>query len=218
MEKAFWTERWKRRDIGFHQPHVHEQLKRFWPTLNLPVGSAIFVPLAGKSCDMVWLATQGHRVVGVELSDVAVREFFKDGGQIPDIRSDGPFDVFSAGPFNLYRGDFFETSVQMLSDVVAVYDRAALIALPPDLRERYAKKLASIIPSAAIIFLVALEYPENEMSGPPFSVTREEVERLYGDTFDIQVLEARDGLEASGNLRRRGVTRLEETAYVLRRR
>ena len=196
MEKAFWTERWKRRDIGFHQPHVHEQLKRFWPTLNLPVASTIFVPLAGKSHDMVWLATQGHRVIGVELSDVAVREFFKDGGQTPEIRSDGPFDVFSAGPFNLYRGDFFETSAEMVRDVVAVYDRAALIALPADLRERYAKKLA----------------------GPPFAVTRDEVERLYGDTFDIQVLEARNGLEDSGNLRRRGVTRLEETAYVLRRR
>lgn len=218
MEKTFWTERWKRRDIGFHQPHVHDQLKQFWPTLGLSVGSTVFVPLAGKSCDMVWLATQGHRVVGVELSDVAVKEFFKDGGQTPKITSDGPFDHFSAGPFNLYRGDFFEMSAEMVGDVVAVYDRAALIALPADLRERYAKKLASIIPTTAIIFLVALDYPEHELSGPPFSVTREEVQRLYGDAFDIQVLEARDGLEASGNLRHRGVTQLQETAYVLRRR
>ena len=218
MDKTFWTERWKRRDIGFHQPHIQEQLKRFWPTLGLPVASTVFVPLSGKSCDMVWLATQGHRVIGVELSDVAVQEFFKDGGQTPDLRSEGPFDVFSAGPFNLYRGDFVETSAEMLKDVVAVYDRAALIALPADLRARYAKKLASIIPPRAIIFLVALDYPEHEMSGPPFSVTRREIEGLYGDTFDIDVLEARDGLEASGNLRRRGVTRLQETAYVLRRR
>ena len=167
---------------------------------------------------MVWLATQGHRVIGVELSDVAVREFFKDGGQTPEIRSEGPFDLYFVGPFNLYRGDFFETSADMVGDAVAVYDRAALIALPTDLRERYAKKLASIIPSSAVIFLVALEYPEHEMSGPPFSVPRAEVERLYGDTFDIQVLEARDGLDASGNLRRRGVCALQETAYVLKRR
>jgi thiopurine S-methyltransferase len=218
MEKAFWTERWKRRDIGFHQPHIHEQLKQFWPALGLPAASAVFVPLCGKSCDMIWLATQGHRVIGVELSDVAVQEFFKDGGQTPEVRSEGPFDVFSAGPFNLYRGDFFETTAAMVKDAVAVYDRAALIALPADLRARYAKRLASIIPQSAIIFLVALDYPENEISGPPFSVPRREVEHLYGDTFDIQVLEARDGLEASGNLRRRGVTQLQETAYVLRRR
>jgi thiopurine S-methyltransferase len=217
MDKSFWTERWKQRDIGFHQPHVHDQLKRFWPSLGLPVASTVFVPLSGKSCDMVWLATQGHRVVGVELSDVAVREFFQDGGETPDIRSEGPFDVFSAGPFNLYRGDFFETSAEMLKDVAAVYDRAALVALPADLRARYVKKLASILPRDAVIFLVTLDYPQNEISGPPFAVPRDEVERLYGDAFQIETLEARDGLAASGNLRRRGVTRLDETAYLLRR-
>jgi thiopurine S-methyltransferase len=218
MDKAFWTERWQRRDIGFHQPHVHEQLKKLWPALGLPFGSTVFVPLAGKSRDMVWLATQGHRIVGVELSDVAVREFFQDGGQTPDIRSDGPFDVFSAGPFSLYRGDFFEITPEAVHDVAAVYDRAALIALAPEIRARYAKKLTSILPRDAVLFLIAVDYPEHEISGPPFAVTREEVERLYGDTFNINVLEARDGLAASGNLRRRGVSRLQETAYLLRRR
>jgi thiopurine S-methyltransferase len=218
MDKAFWTERWKRRDIGFHQPHVHEQLKQFWPTLGLPFASKVFVPLAGKSRDMVWLATQGHQIVGVELSDVAVREFFQDGGQTPEVRSDGPFDVFSAGPFSLYRGDFFEISPDALTDVAAVYDRAALVALTPEMRVRYASKLMNVIPREAVLFLVALDYPEHEISGPPFAVTREEVERLYGDTFNIDVLEDRDGLAASGNLRRRGVSRLTETTYLLRRR
>jgi thiopurine S-methyltransferase len=218
MDKAFWTERWRRRDIGFHQPHIHEPLQRYWPKLDLPVASAVFVPLAGKSRDMVWLATQSHRIIGVELSDVAVREFFQDGGQTPDIRSEGPFDVFSAGPFSLYRGDYFEFPPEAVKDVVAVYDRAALIALTPELRVRYARKLASVIPLQAVIFLVALEYPDGEISGPPFSVTPDEVKRLYGDTFEINVLEARDGLPGSGNLKRRGVTRLVETAYLLRRR
>jgi thiopurine S-methyltransferase len=218
MDKAFWNERWQRRDIGFHQPHIHEQLKRFWPTLGLPVGSAVFVPLAGKSRDMVWLATQGHRVIGVELSDVAVREFFQDGGHRPQPSSKGSFEISSAGPFDLYRGDFFDMPAEALQDVVAVYDRAALIALPPDIRSRYAQTLAAIIPRAAVIFLLAIDYPEHEIKGPPFSVPRDEVERLYGDVFDIKVLETRDGLEASGNLKRRGVTRLVETAYLLRRR
>ena len=218
MDKAFWTERWQRRDIGFHQPHIHEQLEKFWPTLGLPFASTVFVPLAGKSRDMVWLATQGHRVLGVELSEIAVREFFKDGGQVPDVGTEGPFDVFSAGPFNLYRGDFFEISAEAIKDAVAIYDRAALIALTPELRAHYARKLAEIAPPKAVIFLIAIEYPDGEISGPPFSVSREEVERLYGDAFTIEVLEARDGLAGSGNLKRRGVTKLLETAYLLRRR
>jgi thiopurine S-methyltransferase len=193
-------------------------LTRFWPTLGLPFASPVFVPLAGKTRDMVWLATQGHRVIGVELSEVAVREFFRDGDQTADVRSDGPFDVYSAGPFSLYRGDFFEMPPEAVKDVAAVYDRAALVALPPDLRLRYAQKLASIIPREAVIFLIALSYPGGEISGPPFSLPRDEIERLYGDAFSIEVLEDRDGLEASGNLKRRGVTQLRETAYLLRRR
>jgi len=218
MNKTFWTERWQRRDIGFHQPHIHEQLTRLWPTLGLPVASTVFVPLAGKTRDMVWLATQGHRVIGVELSEVAVREFFQDGGQTPDVRSDGPFDVYSAGPFSLYRGDFFEMPGEALAGVAAVYDRAALIALPPDLRVRYAQKLTNILPREAVVFLIAVAYPEGEISGPPFSLTRDDVENLYGDAFRIEILEDRDGLEGSGNLKRRGVTELRETAYLLRRR
>ena len=217
MDKAFWEQRWQNRDIAFHQPHVHEQLKQLWPLLNLPRESAVFVPMAGKSRDMIWLATQGHRIIGVELSDIAVREFFTEGGQTPARTSEGRFEISSAGPFSLYCGDFFDLRPEALSDVVAVYDRAALIALPAAVRKRYAETLAHILPRDAIIFLVALDYPEHEISGPPFSVPRQEIERLFGETFKVAVLDARDGLAACANLRKRGVTKLEETTYLLRR-
>jgi thiopurine S-methyltransferase len=218
MDKAFWQERWLRRDIGFHQPHIHEQLTRLWPSLDLARGSAVFVPLAGKSRDMVWLATQGHRVVGVELSDIAVREFFEEGGKTPKRTSAGRFEISSAGPFSIYCGDFFDFPAEALKDVAAVYDRAALIALPPDMRARYAETLERIVPRNAVIFLIGIDYPEHEIIGPPFAVTSGEIDRLFGAAFEITVLEARDGLAASDNLKRRGVTRLEETAYLLRRR
>ncbi|RUP08519.1 thiopurine S-methyltransferase [Hyphomicrobium sp.] len=218
MDKAFWHERWQRREIGFHQQRIHALLSRFWPQLGLPQGSAVFVPLAGKSRDMAWLATQGHRVIGVELSDVAVREFFEEAGLVPDRSSAGVFEIFSAGPFALYCGDFFELTADDLKDVVAVYDRAALIALPPQMRAAYAEALARILPRAAIIFLIAIDYPEGEITGPPFAVPSDEVLRLYGDNFEIEVLESRDGLADSDNLKKRGVTRLAETVYLLRRR
>ncbi|MBN9248696.1 MAG: thiopurine S-methyltransferase [Hyphomicrobium sp.] len=218
MDKAFWHERWQRREIGFHQQRIHALLSRFWPQLGLPQGSAVFVPLAGKSRDMAWLATQGHRIIGVELSDVAVREFFEEAGLVPDRSSAGTFEIFSAGPFALYCGDFFELTADDLKDVVAVYDRAALIALPPQMRAAYAEALARILPREAIIFLIAIDYPEGEITGPPFAVPSDEVLRLYGDNFEIEVLESRDGLADSDNLKKRGVTRLAETVYLLRRR
>ena len=217
MDRDFWEQRWQQRDIGFHQPHVHEQLKKLWPPLNLPRGSAVFVPMAGKSRDMIWLATQGHRIIGVELSDIAVREFFTEGGQTPARTSVENFEISSAGPFSLYCGDFFDMRAEALSDVAAVYDRAALIALPATLRKRYAETLARILPRDAIIFLIGLDYPELEISGPPFSVARQEIEQLFSETFDVAVLEARDGLAASPNLQKRGVTRLQETTYLLKR-
>jgi thiopurine S-methyltransferase len=220
MDKAFWHQRWQRHEIGFHQQQIHAQLQRFWPTLGLPQESAVFVPLAGKSRDMVWLATQGHRIIGVELSDVAVREFFEEGGQVPMRTWSGAFEVSSAGPFELYCGDFFDFRSEVLKDVVAVYDRAALIALPRGMRAYYAETLARVLPPEAIIFLITIDYPEGEIVGPPFAVSDVEVHDLYASNFDIQRLEARDGLDANTNLnlKRRGATRVEETAYLLRRR
>ncbi|MET0432133.1 MAG: thiopurine S-methyltransferase [Hyphomicrobium sp.] len=218
MDKTFWHERWQHHDIGFHQQQIHAQLRGLWPTLRLAQETAVFVPLAGKSRDMVWLATQGHRVIGVELSDVAVHEFFDEGGQVPKRTWTGTFELSSAGPFELYCGDFFDFPADVLKDVVAVYDRAALIALPAGMRAYYVETLSRIIPPDAIIFLIAIDYTQGELTGPPFAVPAEEVRRLYGKTFDIQVLDVRDGLADSDNLKKRGVTQLQETAYLLRRR
>ncbi|HML27889.1 MAG TPA: thiopurine S-methyltransferase [Hyphomicrobium sp.] len=218
MEQSFWHERWERGEIGFHQPHIHAQLQAFWPSLGLPQGSPVFVPLSGKTRDMAWLAEQGHNVIGAELSELAVRDFFQDSGLFPTISQSGSFQVFEAGPFKIYQGDFFALPGDALRDVVACYDRAAMIALPPEMRPQYAEKLASLLPPEAVILAISLEYPEGELKGPPFSVTREEVHSLYGKQFTIEILEARDGLAASDNLKKRGVTKLEEIAYLLRRR
>jgi thiopurine S-methyltransferase len=217
MDKVFWQDRWQRHEIGFHQPRVHEQLTRFWPGLNLAAESTVFVPLSGKSRDMLWLAEQGHRVVGVELSGIAVNEFFEEAGLRPEYRAEGAFEVYTAGPFLMYRGDFFELTAEALQAIAAVYDRAALIALPADMRSRYVTMLASILPRRTVILLISVDYPEREITGPPFAVPSEEVHRLFGSLFDVEVLEKRDGLAATDNLRKRGVTRLDETAYLLRR-
>jgi thiopurine S-methyltransferase len=217
MEYSFWEDRWQRGEIGFHQPHIHAQLQQFWPRLSLPKGSAVFVPLSGKTRDMVWLAEQGHTIIGAELSELAVRDFFQDCGLTPKVTSSGPFQVFEAGPYKIYQGDFFALSPDALRGVAACYDRAALIALPPDMRPQYAEKLASLLPPEAAIFVITIEYPEGEIKGPPFAVTQNEVRALYAKLYHVDVLEVRDGLAASDNLKKRGVTRLEEIAYLLRR-
>jgi thiopurine S-methyltransferase len=218
MDHGFWQDRWERGETGFHQPHIHAQLQQFWPGLNLARGGSVFVPLCGKSRDMAWLAEQGHAVIGAELSERAVHAFFAEAGLEPTVTSSGAFQIFEAGPFKIYQGDFFALPADALRDVAACYDRAALIALPPEMRPDYAEKLAALLPPSAQVLMISIEYPEGEIKGPPFSVSGSEVRALFGSAFEITVLEDRDALAASENLRQRGVTRLVETAYRLRRR
>ena len=217
MDPAFWHDRWQRQDIGFHQAHIHDLLKRYWPGLGLAKGSTVFVPLCGKSRDMVWLADQGHRIIGAELSEIAIDQFFADGGLKPTVTRQHNFTVKSAGPYALMCGDIFQLTPDSLRDVAAVYDRAALIALPPDMRARYAATLSNLVPRNVPVLLISLDYNEHESVGPPFPVPQAHIDDLFAAHFTITLLESRDALPTSENMRKRGVTRLDETAYLLRR-
>lgn len=213
----FWIERWKKGEIGFHQAEVHDFLTRYWPRLRVARDGAVFVPLCGKSRDMMWLAAAGHRVIGVELSPLAVDDFFREQGIEAETRVVGPFVVRSAGPYTIWCGDFFSLPAEAAKGVGAAYDRAALVALPPSLQPRYAKKLADVLPVSAPILLTSLSYPEGQISGPPFSTPLTQVAALFGESYNIGIAETRDGLSQSQNLKARGVTELDEAAYILRR-
>ncbi len=217
MEADFWIERWRKGEIGFHRSDVHDFLPKYWPTLGLAPDSSVFVPLCGKSHDMVWLAEQGHRVVGVELSPLAVDAFFREQGLEADVRPEGALAVWSGGPYTIWCGDVFALPTEALSDVAAVYDRAALVAFPASLQERYAEFLARVLPKEAPLFIVSLTYPEGQISGPPFSTPEAQVGAAFGAAYEIAVLEVRDGLEESQNLKARGVTALDEACYILKR-
>ncbi len=214
MEKAFWIERWEKQETGFHQSDVNAFLKEFWPETGCK-GGEVLVPLCGKSNDMLWLKEQGHDVLGVELSGIAVAEFFRDNGLKPAQEKQGAFESFAAGGFHLLNGDFFALQREDVKNVKAVYDRAALIALPKDMRERYAAHMAEILPENTPMLLVTLSYPQRQMDGPPFSVDAAEVERLYGARADIRVLTQQDSLAHNPHLQSRGLDALSENAFLL---
>jgi thiopurine S-methyltransferase len=218
MDRTFWLERWQNHQIGFHQPKVQPALVRHWSTVDVAKGGNVLVPLAGKSLDMSWLAEQGYNVVGVELSEIAVAEFFAERAITPAIKKTGKFTVSAAGPIEIWRGDFFELSAPELPRIDAVYDRAAMVAMPDDMQPRYAAKLAELMPVGARGLLIGLDYDTNEMKGPPFSIPQRDMRNLLGPHFDIDVLEVRDGQTKTDHLAKRGLTRLEEATYVLTRR
>lgn len=218
MEAEFWQQRWRERQIGFHQDRPSPLLLKHWPSLGLAPASRVFVPLAGKTLDMAWFASQGHRVLGVELSRIAVEEFFAEHGLTPEIESTRYGRHYRAGAIELICGDAFALDAELLADCAAVFDRAALIALPPPLRERYAGELYPRLPTGCRGLLITLEYPQHEKQGPPFSVVEQEVYGLYSPDWRLRTLERRDILAQQPTFIAEGVTALDTVVYALERR
>lgn len=216
MQREFWLERWRTGQIGFHQRDVHEGLRAHWAGLRVPEGAPVFVPLCGKSLDMAWLRRQGHPVIGVELSPLAVREFFDENGLAPRVSRQGAFERWEAEGVALLGGDVFDLTQAEVAEVRGVYDRAALVALPPELRVRYVAKLREVLQPSAATLLVTFDYPQDEMAGPPFAVTEDEVRRLYGAWAEVTRLSSRDALPGEPRFQQRGLTRLREHVFAIR--
>ncbi len=218
MDPDFWHQRWCEGRIGFHQDKPTPLLLEHWPALGLAPGSQVFVPLAGKSLDLAWLAAQGHRVLGVELSPLAVAQFFAEHGLTPQVRDSRYGRHFRAGDIELICGDVFGLDAEVLADCAAAYDRAALIALPPPLRRRYVRELHALLPAACRGLLITLEYPPHEKQGPPFAVPEAEVRELYGRDWRVETLERRDILAQQPGFVAEGVRVLETVVYRLSKR
>ena len=212
MEPEFWHQRWASNQIGFHEGQVNAYLARHYAHLGLAPGETVFVPLCGKSVDLRWLADQGARVLGVELSPIAVESFFAEQGLTPRTRKEAAFTVWESGPIRLLCGDYFALAPADLAGVHAVYDRAALIALPPERRADYVAHLDRLLPGARRTLLITLEYPQEQMQGPPFSVAEREVRTLF-TSARIERLGGQDVLADHPRFRDKGLTRLLECAY-----
>lgn len=218
MQPDFWHQRWQEGRIGFHQDKATPLMLKHWPSLGVAPGARVFVPLAGKSLDMLWFASQGYRVLGVELSRLAVEQFFTEN-DLPYTITESPYGRhYRSGEIELVCGDAFTLDATLLAGCDAVFDRAALIALPPPMRERYARELYARLPGRCRGLLITLEYPPEEKEGPPFPVTEQEVRTLFAGHWQVELLERRDILEQQPAFVAEGVTALSTAVYDLRHR
>ncbi|HEX3836364.1 MAG TPA: thiopurine S-methyltransferase [Steroidobacteraceae bacterium] len=191
MEADFWHERWHRNQLGFHEPHANPLLIAHFDAMALPAGSRIFVPLCGKTLDIHWLLSRGHRVAGAELSRIAVQQLFEGLGITPHTTRVDELTRYSAPDIDIFQGDIFDLSRSELREVDAIYDRAALIALPEPLRSRYARHLAEITDRARQL-VICVNYEQQRLAGPPFSVNAAEVARLYEYAYELKALGSAD--------------------------
>lgn len=216
MDPDYWSQRWRDDRVGWHQHTVLPWLQKHWPALALDRGSRVLVPLCGKSLDMPWLAARGHQVLGIEMVPLAIEQFFADNDLLPRLsRDEDGLLHYVAGSIEVINANVFDVAPATLATCRAVYDRAAWIALPPSMRQRYASHVYGSLAAGTAGLLITLEYPQQEMPGPPFSVAENEVRQALSADWDVDLLERRDILPMQPEFAAAGVTSLHTAAYAL---
>jgi thiopurine S-methyltransferase len=205
MDKTFWRQKWERNEIAFHKSDV-----RYFSDLVLPKGKRVFLPLCGKTLDIHWLLSRGYRIAGSELTEIAVDQLFSELGVEPVTTANDAISRYSAEGIDIFVGDIFNLSSSALGQVDAIYDRAALVALPETMRPRYSAHLTKIADGAPQL-LITYHYDQSLFDGPPFSVSNEEVARHYQRSYTVKLLASTD---VTGGLK--GKCAAKENVWLLR--
>jgi thiopurine S-methyltransferase len=211
MNSSFWLQKWEKNEIAFHKDEANPLLVKYFGELSLLKSSHVFVPLCGKTLDIPWLLSEGYRITGAELVEIAVEQLFAELGVKPNISKVGEISLYSAKNIDIFVGNIFDVSAKTLAPVDAIYDRAALVALPKEIRTQYTAHLIEITDKASQL-LVTYEYDQNLMEGPPFSISAEEVNQHYSDSYDVSLLASTD---VSGGLK--GISAVKENVWLLQK-
>ncbi len=215
MENSFWHERWATNDIGFHLDKTNPMLLKHWPSLQAHTNDVIFVPLCGKSLDLIWLATQVKQVIACELSQQATEDFFSENKITPRIEQHSSYSTYQYENITIFCGDFFQLTPADLEACTLVYDRASLIAFPLDMRQQYVDKLEQLLPQPHKRLLITLEHDQSSIKGPPFPISVEVVNQLFSARHHCQHIESNSVIEQYQRFKNKGVKTLYEHIFIL---
>ena len=210
MDADFWRQKWRACELGWHRSSANPMLVKHVGALGLAPGARMFVPLCGKTLDIGWLLARGFRVAGAELVESAVEQLFDELGVASTIEQAGPLKRYRADGVDVFVGDLFDLTRETLGPVDAAYDRAALVAMPPEKRPAYAAHVTEITASAPQL-LMTFDYDQSRVAGPPFSVPEAEVRELYASAYEVAPL---DSAEVEGGLK--GFSPVMESVWLLR--
>ena len=207
-----WNTRWEQNQIGFHEAKPNQYLTRYFAQFNLAKNATVFVPLCGKSHDLIWLAQQGMQVYGIECSELAIQSFFNEHQLKYSTRQTDNFTIYNSGSITLFHGDFFQLTAMDLPAIDFIFDRASLVAFNADIQPQYLHHLAQFFNATTQLLLVTLHYDQSTMQGPPFSVDNEQVCAFY-QAKNIQLLEQNEVVDETPRWRQVGLTSLLESVY-----
>ena len=210
-----WHSHWTRKSPGFHEGQVNSYLQQFLPLYDLQPGDTIFIPLCGKAVDILWLSQQGYHVIGVELSEIAIKSFFEESDIDFEKAESENLVVYKAENITLYQGDYMNLQSEYLKGCKLVYDRASIVAIESFNRKAYKRKMLEIIPTGTPMLLVTLDYDQDVMQGPPFSVPVSEITELYKPEYKLELLQSSEQIEERPKWREIGLQSLLESALRL---
>ena len=213
-QQSFWAERWQKNEIGFHAAQTNAFLQKYMESLKPDPTKKVLVPLCGKTLDLLFLAEHFGEVWGVEYIEQAAQDFFHEQNIKAEIEETSYGKLYRAGRIHFAVADIFLFLEKTDQQFDALYDRAALIALEEPRRLTYAQGLQKVLTQEAAMLLITLAYPQEDMAGPPFSVSDEETKRLFGAYAELQIMERLDILKSETKWRERGATRMDETIFA----
>jgi len=217
MDHNFWHERWTLNDIGFHLDQVNPQLLKFWPKLKSTKADTVFIPLCGKSKDIIWLSKQVKQVYACELSQQAIDDFFNDNKIQPTISQHARYIKYQYANITIFCGDIFQLHREELESCTLVYDRASLIAFPGDMRQRYIETLEQLFPQPHKRLLITLEYKQSLMNGPPFSISVDDVKYVFATQYNVQCLASNSVIDQYKRFKDKGIDTLYEHIFTLQK-
>ena len=207
-----WHSHWTNKKPGFHEGRVNTYLQQFLPLFELQAGDTVFIPLCGKAVDILWLSEQGFKVIGVEISKVAVESFFEESRLIYKKHQTEHFVTYQTSNITLFQGDFMHLQAAQLTDCKLVYDRASIVAIESFNRAAYKEKILELIPTGTPMLMVTLDYDQRTMNGPPFSVPVDEIISLYQPEYKVELLQQSEQIEERPRWKERGLKSLIESA------
>lgn len=214
MERDFWLNKWETGEIGFHQLEYNPYLLKFWEQIRTDK-KAVFVPLCGKTKDILYLSEQGHQVVGVELSECAVKEFFEENQLDYTVRAKDQFRIYTSERITIYVGDLFELTSSWVADCEYLYDRASIVALPLEMRKRYADYLKTHTKIKRGLMIV-MSFEQGDV-GPPFSISENELNILFEKSASFDLLEEKVESGDRVSIHKDKIDQRVEQAYLFRR-
>ena len=214
MDNTFWIKKWQVNEIGFHLPDVHPLLQKYYSGIFSP-RKPVFVPLCGKTKDLSFFQLAGNDVLGVDLSEIAAKDFFSehyaDIQVIANETVSNSFVSYQQNNIEILVGDIFNLTPRQLDGFRHIYDRAALIALPKAIRGKYISLLKRLMPRANML-LITLDYQQGKIDGPPFSVNTDEVNELFWFAR-VELLHANNIIEYEPKFKSRGLEYFNQKAY-----